>query len=104
MDGKRVVWTRVAIQQRDYVFDYWNKRNKSKRYSTKLNKGIRERLEILSKMPKLGMLTNKKDYRVFFYKYYGIHYKISEDLIYVVGFWDNRQNPEKLIEFLKPLA
>jgi hypothetical protein len=41
MDGLKVFWTLTAKRQRDHIFEYWNKKNKSKSYSTKLNLAIR---------------------------------------------------------------
>lgn len=32
--------------------------------------------------------------------YYSILYRIMADLIVVMAFWDNRQDPEKLFELL----
>ena len=37
MDEIKVIWTKIAIQQRDEIFDYWNNRNKTDSYSKKLN-------------------------------------------------------------------
>lgn len=43
MDGLKIFWIQTAIKQRDHIFDYWNNRNKSNRYSQTLNLAIRER-------------------------------------------------------------
>ena len=101
MDVRKIVWTRVAIDQRDSIFRYWNKRNKSTNYSKKLNLGIKERLKLLQSMPKLGMKTNLKNHNVLFYSYFGIHYKVTSNIIYIVGFWDNRQNSKEQDQLLK---
>lgn len=29
MDALKLFWTSTAIKQRNHIFDYWNKRNKS---------------------------------------------------------------------------
>lgn len=101
MDGLKITWTQAAINQRANVFNYWNNRNGNKKYSSKLNRGIRTRLELLKTNPKLGVETTRKDFRVLYYLNYGIHYKTAKTSLFIVGFWDNRQNPEKLLQLLK---
>jgi len=32
---------------------------------------------------------------------YSILYKVTEDQLIVTAFWDNRQDPDKLIEIIK---
>lgn len=43
----KILWASTAVIQRNYIFEYWNKRNKSTSYSKKLNNKIKERLYIL---------------------------------------------------------
>ena len=35
MDELKIIWTKIAILQRNEVFAYWNKRNKSTDFSKK---------------------------------------------------------------------
>jgi len=35
MDELKIFWTQTAKEQRDHIFDYWNKRNKNTDYSKK---------------------------------------------------------------------
>ncbi len=58
-----IVWTATALKQRNYVFEYWNERNKSKIYSQRLNIKIKERIELLKTNPKLGIKTEFKETR-----------------------------------------
>ena len=37
MDELKIIWTKIAISQRNEVFAYWNKRNKSTDFSKKIN-------------------------------------------------------------------
>lgn len=101
MDGLKVYWTRTAKLQRDYVFRYWNKRNMNTNYSKKLNKSIHERIETLKLNPEIGKMTEFEDHRMISMGHYSIIYKISQLNIYITGFWDNRQEPEKLLNTLK---
>jgi toxin YoeB len=101
MDGLTIFWTHTAVMQRDYIFDYWNNRNKSATYSKKLNLTIRRRIELLKSQPEMGKKTNFGETRTISLGHYSILYKIDEPKIIITGFWDNRQDPKKLLKFLK---
>lgn len=101
MDGLEVFWTQTAIKQRNYIFDYWNKRNKSNNYSKKLNLSILERTDLLKSHPKIGKDTDFKNTKTISMGHYSILYQIINPKIIITGFWDNRQNPKKLLNFLK---
>jgi len=59
MDGLTLFWTQTAIKQRNYTFEYWNKRNKSRLYSQKLNLAIRGRTELLKQLPEMEELRGE---------------------------------------------
>lgn len=101
MDGLTIFWSQTAKRQRDYIFDYWNKRNKNTNYSKKLNLFIRERTELLKKHPEMGKETDFRETRTISMGHYTVLYKILKPKIIITGFWDNRQDPEKLLEFLR---
>lgn len=98
---RKLKWTSIALKQRNSIFDYWNIRNKSNLYSKKLNHNIKERTTLLKTYPELGIDTIFPKTRVLYFSYYSILYQFSENQILVTGFWDNRQEPIKLLEFLK---
>ncbi len=95
-----IFWTNTALKQRNYTFEYWNDRNKSTTYSKKLNSSIIERTTILKKNPELGKKTEFNDTRVISLGHYCILYRKVNSKIIITGFWDNRQNPDKLLKFL----
>lgn len=101
MDELKVFWTRTAKRQRDYIFDYWNERNKSKGYSKKLNRSITERIELLKVNPEIGKATEFENLRMISMGHYSIIYDLIKSQIFIVAFWDNRQEPEKLLNLLK---
>lgn len=98
---RKLKWTSTAIKQRNFVFEYWNFRNKSDLYSKKLNLKIKERTTLLKSFPEIGITTNFPKTRVLYLSFYSILYQYSENHIIISGFWDNRQEPNKLLEFLK---
>ena len=101
MDRLKLFWTSTALKQRDHIFHYWNTRNKSKIYSKKLRKKIIERTGALKSYPEMGKPTEFENTRAITLGHYSILYKISTGKIIITGFWDNRQDPKKLLEFLK---
>ncbi len=97
----KITWTATAIKQRNQVFEYWNNRNKSTVYSKKLNGKIKERVSLLKTNPHLGKVTEYEPTRAISLGHYSILYKIIESDVFVTGFWDNRQDPKKLLAALK---
>ena len=96
-----VFWTETALKQRNYVFEYWNERNKSTEYSKRLNVKIIERISLLKSQPKLGKKTDFNDIRVVSMGHYSIFYRFDTQKVIITGFWDNRQDPNKLLNFLR---
>lgn len=95
-----IFWTNTALKQRNYTFEYWNERNKNNVYAKKLNSSIHERTNILKSNPELGKQTEFKNTRAISLGHYSILYKKVDLKIIITGFWDNRQNPNKLLNFL----
>ncbi len=97
----KIIWILTAIKQRNYVFDYWNERNQSKIYSQNLNIKIKERTGLLKTNPNLGIKTEFKETRAISLGHFSVFYKKIDSTIFITAFWDNRQDPEKLLIFLK---
>ncbi len=100
MDGLTIFWTTTAKRQRNSIFEYWNKRNKSTQYSKKLNLAIRQRTEILKQHSEIGKPTSFKDTRAIIMGHYSILYHVQQSRVIITGFWDNRQDAKKLLKFL----
>ena len=101
MDKLKIIWTKIAISQRNEVFAYWNKRNKSIDFSKKINLLIYEKIDLLKNFPLTGVEIQNEDARILHFHNYSLVYKISQSEIYILAFWDNRRNPSKLLEILK---
>jgi plasmid stabilization system protein ParE len=101
MDGLKIIWTRTALSQRKSIFYYWNKRNGSNSYSKKLNHAIKERVTLLKTQPQIGKQTIISEVYSISMRHYSIFYKKSKSSVFIVSFWDNRQNPEKVLNYLK---
>lgn len=92
----KVEWTHFAKQQRDEIFLYWNIRNKSTSYSKKLKIEIKQKTEQLKAYPFSGKKAFNNETRILILKNYSLIYLVQGEIIYIISFWENHQNPEKL--------
>lgn len=77
------------------------KETKAIPFQKKLNQKIKQRVKLLSTFPNLGKQTKFKNTRTISLGHFSIFYKFVDSKIIVTGFWDNRQDPKKLLQFLK---
>lgn len=90
-----IVWTSFARESRTSIFSYWNKRNKSKIYSKKLNLLFQESLQQLTAFPESFLIKpNNQNIRLKIASHFEIIYSVSETHIFVLDIWDTRQNPQ----------
>jgi|SRR5690606_282849 len=101
MAQRNVIWTRTANIQLVGVLEYWVNRNKSKTYSKKLVKSVSERTIQIAEQPLIFKATDYKGTRVASLGNFSIFYKFNDKDIIITAFWDNRQNPEKLLKILE---
>lgn len=101
MAKRNVIWTRTADIQFVGILEYWVKRNKTNSYSKKIIKLVSERTKQIAEKPLIYKATDFKDIRVASMGNFSIYYKITEKEIIITAFWDNRQNPIKLLEILE---
>ena len=101
MAKRNVIWTKTADLQFVGILEYWVKRNKSNTYSLKLVELVTKRTNQIAKTPFIYKSTDFNDYRVASLGNYSIYYKINDTEIIISAFWDNRQNPKKLLEMLQ---
>lgn len=100
MASRDVIWTKTAQKQRREILKYWFKRTGTTDYSIKIIKLSAKRTAYLSEYPELGQLSEFPNTRVTTIGHYSIFYKITEKAIVITAFWDNRQDPKKLLKLL----
>lgn len=83
------------------VLEYWNDHNKSTQYSTRLRCEINNRINLLRDHPYLGRKSDFKNTRTLSMGYYNIFYQFLDNRIIITAFWDNRQDPKKLLRLLQ---
>lgn len=101
LTGRQVVWTQTAARQRRNILEYWVDRNKSNTYSLKLLKASKSKTDLIAKNPELFRETNYPETRMAAMGHYSIFYKFNSAEIIITAFWDNRQDPKKLLKELK---
>jgi hypothetical protein len=98
---RNVIWTKTADIQFVGILEYWVKRNGSNSYSKKLVKLVSKRTKQISEKPFIYKATDFKETRVASLGNFSIYYKALEMEIIITAFWDNRQDPKKLLKVLE---
>jgi len=100
--AKKLVWSYRAQSDRKEIFQYWNKRNKSKTYSRKLNALFNEAAVLIAKYPELGTLTDEGRIRVKVVNDYLMFYEeFEKEKILILTIWDSRRDPDELERSLR---
>jgi plasmid stabilization system protein ParE len=101
MAKRTVVWTETAARQRREILKYWVKRNQTTTYAEKLIKLISEQIKVILTNPKLFKKADFPDTHVSALGHFSIFYKYTKDSLIITAFWDNRQDPKKLLDIFK---
>ena len=101
MAKRNIVWTKTADIQFVGILEYWVKHNKSSKYSKKLVKLVNLRTNQIAKNPLIYKSTDFQNTRAASMGNFTIFYKVTENDVIVTAFWDNRQDPKKLLKALK---
>ena len=101
MAQRKVRWTRTADIQYVGILEYWAKRNKSATYSKKLIRIVAKRTKQIADTPFIFKEADFKDTRMASLGNFSIFYKVTDEEIVITAFWDNRQDPKKLLRILK---
>ncbi|MDH6304746.1 addiction module RelE/StbE family toxin [Parabacteroides sp. PF5-5] len=96
MAKRRIVWTRKANQERKDILAYWIKRNHSKSYSIKLNKLIKDSVQLAAQYPNTGRKTTLENVRVKIVRDYLLFYEINKTTLVVLTIWDSRRDEKTL--------
>ena len=97
MAKRKIVWTETAARQRKEIMKFWTERNGSTVYAEKLIEIIAKHLNV-TKNPEAFKETEIADIRESAMGHFSLYYKTLQDQIIVMAFWDNRQDPKKLMK------
>jgi len=103
MAKRTVVWTETAAQQRREILKYWVQRNGTTTYAEKLIKLTAKQIKVILSNPKLFKKADFPNTHVSVLGHFSILYKFTKNYLIITAFWDNRQDPKKLLEILKKL-
>jgi plasmid stabilization system protein ParE len=98
MAKRKIVWTETAAKQRREILRYWTERNQSTAYAEKLIEITAKHLKGISKNPEAFKESEIDEVRESAMGHFSLYYKINSDQIIVMSFWDNRQDPKKLLK------
>jgi plasmid stabilization system protein ParE len=95
----RVKWTHSAQKDREKILSFRNKNNGSNDFSGNPNRKIQESISITRNFPDAGLATDRKGVRFHLIEqHYKLFYKVEDESIIILRFWDCRQDPDKLKE------
>ncbi|MDX8568603.1 type II toxin-antitoxin system RelE/ParE family toxin [Elizabethkingia sp. HX XZB] len=96
MAARKIIWTQKANLERRDIFEYWIDRNKSKKFSIKLNKLIVGTIKQIAENPGIGRKTNLENVRVKIIRDYLLFYEFDENYLKVLTLWDGRRDENSL--------
>ena len=100
MVKRSVVWTETVARQRREILKYWTKHNGSTIYAKKLIKLTTRRIKVILKHPELFKSSIYPGTRESAMGHFSIFYKVTNHQLIITAFWDNRQDPKKLLKLL----
>ncbi len=96
-----IEWTDTAERQFLSILEYWINHNKSTNFAEKLADLVWKKIRFIASNPNASpKATFQNTYKTAF-GHYSIFYKIIDPKILITAFWDNRQDPKKLLSILK---
>jgi len=101
MAKRLVVWTETAARQRREILKYWTQRNGSTTYAEKLIDLTAKQIKVILKHPEAFKQADFPDTRESAMGHFSIFYKVTYKHLLITAFWDNRQDPKKLLELIE---
>ena len=101
MVEREIIWTETAGKQLQQILDYWLDKNASPEYPKKILQLVEEYIGYILQRPDSFRLTEHGTNRVCVIGVFSIFFKRKYSKIYITCFWDNRQDPNRLIRILR---
>ncbi|AJW64919.1 Plasmid stabilization system protein [Elizabethkingia miricola] len=96
MAARKIIWTQKANIERRDILEYWIDRNKSKKFSIKLNKLIVDTIKQIAENPGIGRKTNLENVWVKIIRDYLLFYEFDENYLKILTLWDGRREENSL--------
>ena len=104
MAQRKIIWSHRARLKLFTILEFYTERNKGKDYARKLHQKINKELQILLKLPNLGLRTEMETVRGLIVDEFILFYEFDKDHIMIHTVWDCRQNPDDQLFPLVPSA
>src|SRR5690554_6068989 len=95
MAERTVKWTHGAHKQRLQIMCYWKDQTNSTEYCMQILRKSSYLPELISRRPEAFKTTNIEGVHEVAMGQFCILYRISEDIVYILAFLDNRHDPEE---------
>ncbi len=95
----KVIWTKNSLTHLEEILSYWEERNRSKKYPTKLYNYFQKSIDVLARHPETGSKTINEIIRKKTIRDYYVYYSFDETSLTVLGIVDMRRNPNFLRKF-----
>lgn len=91
----QIKWTKKALDEQADILKYWIRHNNSKTYSKKIAVEIKAKEFLLLDNPFIGIETDIDGIRmILIVKNFSLFYRLNNNVIEILSFWDNRRNPD----------
>ena len=96
--NKPVVWTELALLEYEETID-WLLKNWTTQIAIRFTELVEQKINAIKHNPLMGAQSRflKECRKIWVPPYYMLIYKVTQDSIEIIRFFDGRQNPEKLI-------
>ena len=101
MAQRTVIWTRTASIQLREILGFWLRRTGSSVFSNKLLDKVEQHIEWISTFPFHCPESLYSNHRISAMGHYSIIYQVTDHEIWVTAFWDNRRDPQELINVIR---
>ncbi len=93
-----IKWSNRAVKEKSDILRYWVKHNGSETYSEKIETETDKAINLILENTLIGEKVKNRNNvrRLTVMRDYSIYYTVIEKYVYILAFWDNRQNPERL--------
>lgn len=93
-----IKWSNRAVKEKSDILRYWVKRNGSATYSEKIETETDKAINLILKNTYIGEKVKNRDNvrRLTVMRDFSIYYSVIKKNVYILSFWDNRQNHERL--------
>ncbi len=96
-----LLYSHLFADSMEEILQYYTERNGNDKYSQKLFKKIRDKVQLLSAMPEIGRKADFHDVRTLFVDKYCIDYQIRNEHVLIINIYSSLTNPEE--RFFKKL-